>query len=188
MLSGPGGGRGRTLLVISEGIELAVALRDRVERAYLTVCDARPAEAVAAARDRPWMVVGEGTGISPTLVRALAKHPVLLLWLGASPPGLPAHVRAFERFSELAVAVDTAVSAALGGIRLAPGAGLTMPDGAHSGNHALEVLVASHPHPLVAPAADLRGAVSALASHGVALHVNRRRDGSVVLAATAEVG
>jgi hypothetical protein len=179
-------GRGRTVLVVSDGIELAVALRDRVDRAYLTICDMRPPEVLAAARacrPWPWMVIGDSAVISETFAGALAQHPVLLLWRGARPPGLPAHARAFQLFSELTVAVHAALGAQVAGIRLAPGGGLAMPDGAHSGNAALEALVANHPQPVFAPMRDFRGVVGALASHRVPLRVARNRDGGVSLAA-----
>jgi hypothetical protein len=182
---GPGDRRGRTVLVVSEGIELAVALRDRIERAYLTVCDLRPGEvlsAVRACRPWPWMVIGDTAQVDEVFAAALARHPMLLLWCGARPCGLPAHVRRFALFSELAAAVEAALCAEVAGIRLAPGGGLTMPDGGHSGNAALEALVASHPHPLFAPVRDCRSAVTALAAHGVPLRLDHAADGSVRLA------
>jgi hypothetical protein len=107
---------------------------------------------------------------------------VALLWSGARPCGLPAQARAFALFSELAAAVAAALCAEVGGIRLAPGGGSTMPDGGHSGNAALEALVASHPHPLFAPARDFRGAVTALAAHRIPLRLDLDADGGVRLA------
>jgi len=181
-----GDARGRTVLVVSHGIELAVALRDRVDRAYLTVCDVRPAEglaAVRACRPWPWMVIGDMAAVNESFAEALAEHPQLVFWSGARPPRLPAHARVFELFSEMAAAVQAALGAEVAGIRLAPGGGLTMPDGAHAGNAALEALVANHPHPVVAPMRDFRGAVSAVASHRVPLCLHRGDDGSVSLAA-----
>ncbi len=180
-------GRGRTALVVGDGIELAVALRDRLDRAYLTVCDVRPAEALAAAgacRPWPWMVIGDSAGIGEPVACSLAQHPVLLLWRGARPTGLPPHARAFERFSELAGSLEAALSAEVGGIRLAPGGGLTMADGAHSGNAALEALVANHPHPVFAPRGAFRGAVIALASHRVPFRL-ARHGGGVSLVSSA---
>ena len=54
-------GRGRTVLVVSDGIELAVALRD-VDQACLPLYGRQPPEALAAAgacRPWPWMVIGD---------------------------------------------------------------------------------------------------------------------------------
>lgn len=181
-----GDGRGRTVLVVSEDIELAVALRDHLDRAYVTVCDVRPPEILSVAgecRPWPWMVIGDTAAVSEESARALAQHPLLLLWCATPPPGLPTHTRAFALFSELVAAVQAALSAEVAGIRLAPGGGVTMPDGTHSGNAALEALVASHPHPVGAPARDFRGAVRALASYRVPLRVVRDDDGATSLTA-----
>jgi hypothetical protein len=168
-------GRGRTALVVGAG-ELAVALRDRLDRAYLTLCDVRPAEMMAAACDChpwPWMVIGDARTLAPDLSGCLSLHPVLVFWQGPAPPGLPAHTRAFERFADLAAAVESALLVDVEGVRLAPGGGLTMPDGTHAGNAGLEALVAGHPRPVFAPARDFRGAVASLRSHGVALRLAR---------------
>ena len=169
-------GRGRTALVVGGG-ELAVALRDRLDRAYLTLCDVRPAEMMAAAGDClpwPWMVIGDARTLAPDVSGCLSLHPVLVFWQGPAPPGLPAHTRAFERFTDLAAAVEAALLVDVEGVRLAPGGGLTMPDGTHAGNAGLEALVAGHPRPVFAPARDFRGAVASLRSHGVALRLARR--------------
>jgi hypothetical protein len=169
-------GRGRTALVVGGG-ELAVALRDRLDRAYLTLCDVRPAEMMAAAGDClpwPWMVIGDARTLAPDVSGCLSLHPVLVFWQGPAPPGLPAHTRAFERFADLAAALEAALLADVEGVRLAPGGGLTMPDGTHAGNAGLEALVAGHPRPVFAPARDFRGAVASLRSHGVALRLARR--------------
>lgn len=174
------------MLVVSRGIELAVALRERVDRAYLTVQDARPLEAVTAVRavrPWPWMVVADMPAIAEDLAETLAEHPQLVFWCGAGPARLPAHARVFATFSELAAAVQAAVGGEVAGIRLAPGGGLTMPDGAHAGNAALEALVASHPHPVTAPMSDFRGALSAITAHRLPLCLTRAGDGSVSLTA-----
>jgi len=172
------------VLVISEDIELAVALRDRLDRGYVTVCDARTAEADAAVRGChpwPWMVVGDGAGLARAAVELLGRHPTLLLWRGAPPPGLPAHTRQLQRFSELAAAAESALGAEVGGIRLAPGAGVTMPDGRHHAGAALEALVASHPRPLFAAAHHFRTVDATLDAHAVALHVTRTAAGGARL-------
>jgi hypothetical protein len=177
---------GRTVLVVSDGIELAVAVRDQVDRAYVTVRDVPPSEgpaAVRACRPWPWMVVGDLPALSQTVAEALGEHPLLIFWCGALPAGLPAHSRGFARFSEMAAALRTALAADVAGIRLAPGGGLTMPDGTHAGNAALEALVASHPHPVVAPMRDFRGALGAITAHRVPLCLHREGDGSVSLVA-----
>jgi hypothetical protein len=167
-------GLGRTLLVIAEGSELAVALRDRVHRAYLTVREVRPAEAYGAVLGgprRPWMVVGDGAELPGEIVDLLTRHPIVLLWRGPQPAGLPAHTRCFERFSDLADAVEAALGAEVGGMRLAPGDGLTMTDAEHATVPALEVLVATHPFPVFARGQHFRRVDAALKSHGVPLRL-----------------
>jgi hypothetical protein len=183
---GRGDGQGRTVLVVSDGIELAVAVRDQVDRAYVTVRDVPPSDgatAIRACRPWPWMVIGDIPAVSETVAEALGEHPLLLFWCGAMPAGLPAHARGFARFSVMAAALRMALGASVAGIRLAPGGGLTMPDGIHAGNAALEALVASHPHPVVAPMRDFRGALAAITAHRVPLCLRREGDGSVRLVA-----
>jgi hypothetical protein len=186
-IGGRGDLRGRTLLVVGDSAELAVALRDLLDRAYITVCDAPAAakvDAVVACAPWPWMVVGDSAEMSEGLAGSVAQHPVLVLWRGMQPRGLPAHARAFALFSELARAVAAALHAEVGGIRLAPGTGLTMPDGAHCGSAALEALVASHPHPVFAPMREFRGAAAALVSHRIPLRI--AHDGGGVSLAPAQ--
>jgi hypothetical protein len=177
-------GLGRTMLVIGEDLELAVALRDRLDRAYVTVCEVRAGEAADALRGChawAWMVVGEGAGHAKTLVSLLARGPTLLLWRGEQPPGLPAHARGLALFSELAAAAEAATRAEVGGVRLAPGAGLTMPDGEHTASAGLEALVASHPRPLFSPPRHFHGVDGTLDSHGARLRVACTAQGGIVL-------
>jgi hypothetical protein len=182
------GARGRTVLVIGEDPELAVALRDRLDRAYVTVCEVRPVEAEAAVRDCrpcPWMVVGAGMDVPGAVVTLLARQPTLLVWRGTQPPGLPAHARAVDRFSELAEAVEAAICAQVGGVRLAPGEGLTMTDTQHATSPALEALVASHPRAVFAPARHFRNVARTLKSHRVPLRLARSETGGARLVTEA---
>jgi hypothetical protein len=97
------------MLVIGDDLELAVALRDRLDRAYVTVCEVRTGEvddAVRACHPWPWMVVGVGAGCAGTVVRRLARQPALVLWRGERPSGLPAHTRGLGLFSELAASAE----------------------------------------------------------------------------------
>jgi hypothetical protein len=131
----------RTVLVVGHDAELAVALRDRLDRAFLTVCEVRPDEApaaVRASRPWPWMVVGDTDDLAEPFRQALRSLPVLLLWRSPPPRGLPLHLRVVQRFSELACAIDIAMRAEVCGIRLAVGSGLTMPDGTHVSSPVLE--------------------------------------------------
>lgn len=175
------------MLVIGDA-ELAVALRERLPRAYVTVVQLRTAEVAAAVpgfRPRPWLVIGSAPAMPDTVIRVLAQNPMLLFWRGHPPAGLPAHTRRFDLFSELASATELAVNAHVGGVRLAPGDGLTMPDGRHAGCAVLEALVGSHPRPLFVPGRCLRAATTVLQAHCVALRVDRTGAGGAVLVARA---
>jgi hypothetical protein len=176
------------VLVISEDPELSVALRDRLDRAYVTVREVRAAEAekaVRGCRPCPWMVVGAGSEVPDAVLPLLARRPTLLLWRGAPPRGLPPHTRGLERFSDLAAVAEAAISAEVGGMRLAPGGGITMPDAELATSAALEALVASHPRPVFAPARHFRNVAAALESHGVALRLARTGAGGARLVAEA---
>ncbi len=176
------------MLVIGDDLELAVALRERLDRAYVTVCDVRTAEAGAATREChpwPWMVIGDRACDPGAVVGQLARTPALVLWRGGATAGLPAHARCLELFSELAEAAEDAVGAEVGGVRLAPGEGLTMPGGEHAASPALEALVSSHPRPLFAAARHFRTVGAMLESHRVPLRLERTAAGGVLLAAEA---
>jgi hypothetical protein len=163
-----------------------VALRDRLDRAYLTVWEVRPdeaAEAVLACRPWPWMVVGATAEVPDQLRGALASHPVLLLWRAPPPPRMQPHLRVMQLFSELAGAVEDALRAEVGGMRLAVGSGLTMPDRTHASSPPLEAVVASHPRPVRLSPRQVRAAAAALAAHGVPLRLRARDDGAVLVAA-----
>jgi len=119
------------------------------------------------------MVVGDSASLPDGTVRLLAQHPVLLFWRRVAPPHLPAHNRVIALFSELAAAAEEAIGADVGGVRLAPGAGLCMPGGGHAANGALEVLVALHPRPVFASARHFRAVDAALESHRVPFRLAR---------------
>jgi hypothetical protein len=180
-LSGPG----RTVLVVGDDAELATALRDRLDRAYVTVVEVLPGEELAAIRSCrpwPWMVVGAGEHVDPRVLTELGRGPTLLIWRAPPPPGLPARAIAADRFTVVVGTVATALGAEVAGMHLAIGSGVDMPDGGHVANACLEALVASHPRPLVAPSRLVRSAARALAAHGVPLRPRSTTDGGVVLA------
>lgn len=177
----------RTVLVVGHDAELAVALRDRVDRAFLTVCEVRPDEApaaVQASRPWPWMVVGDTDDLAEPFAQALRSLPSLLLWRFPPPRGLPSHLRVVQRFSELAGAIDSGLRAEVCGIRLAVGSGLTMPDGSHVSSPVLEALVANHPRPVCVSPRQLRAASAALSTHRMPFRA-RQGDGGAVLVVPA---
>lgn len=158
--------------MIGDDQELATALRDRLDRAYVTVLEVRPgeeAEVVAACHPWPWMVVGATVRITAEVVDRLGRAPVLVIWQGAQPFGLPAHTVAGQSFAHIARSIEVALAGEVAGMSLDVGDGLSMPDGAHASCPALEALVASHPHPVFAPWWRFHSATRTLAAHGVPL-------------------
>ena len=162
----------RSLVVVATGGELAVGLRDSLDRARVVVKDARPEEAVAAAtscRPWPWMLVGSVPELPTGLAPVLACRPIVVLWLGPSPSELPVHRRCFTRYSELAAAALQALDGEVAGMRLAVGAGVEFPDGRVARGAELEALVSAHPCGFALPSSAFRSATRTLAGRGVAL-------------------
>lgn len=176
----------RSVVVLSDDGELAVALRDCVDPARALIRDARPAEcdrALAACRPWPWMVVGTGETAPRELLVAAAQRPMVTLWYGGTPPGLPEHARAAGRFGELARMVNAALQQTVGGMRLGPGLGVEMPGGRRVRSAALEALIALHPRGFDMPLRVFRSATRALQGAGVPLRPETDPDaGGVVLA------
>jgi hypothetical protein len=160
----------RSIVVICEDGELAVAVREAIAREVAVVHDARPAEAAAAQAaclPWPWMVVGVGRD-APAATRSLvARHPVLVLWIGHVPAGLPSHARGFARFADLIGALDEAAYHDVGGMRLCTGAGVTMPGGGLAHSASLQALVSQHPRGFDLPARTFRSAAGTLARERV---------------------
>ena len=124
--------RVRSIVVVTDDGELAVAVRETVPAGIAVVRDARPddAEEVAAAcLPWPWMVVGATEALTPGLASVLRTRPVLTLWLGAAPAGLPAHAVRFDRPTALLEAIEAAcyarTSAACASLREAVSSSLT---------------------------------------------------------------
>jgi hypothetical protein len=178
-------GGGRSVLVIGDDPELATALRDRLDRAFVTVVDVVGGEeldAVRACRPWPWMVVGAGGHVDGSVAAELHRGLALVVWRPTPPSGLPAHAVPAGRFTEVAGTVATALGAEVAGMRLAIGSGVDMPDGAHVANAGLEALIAGHPRPLFGPSRLMRSAGRALAAHGVPLRPRSTAGGGTLLA------
>jgi hypothetical protein len=161
----------RTLVVLSADGDVAVGLRDHLDRSMVLVKDVRPAEAeaaIASCRPWPWMVVGR-VGTLPDAVAAVLRRPVLVVWYGVDPPPLPAHARVVSRFADLVRAVRWALDARVAGMRLAVGGGVVLPNGAHSRSAELQALVSAGPEGLALPAARFRAAARSLAVRGIPL-------------------
>lgn len=175
----------RALVVISADGELAVGLREHLDRVRVVVKDARPAEAGSAlesCRPWPWMVVGNVTELASDVQSVLARHPVLVLWLGPLPRDLPPHARGLSRYSMLAGAASHALDGEVAGMRLAIGMGVELPGGRISRSASLQALVSAYPAGFDLPLMSFRSAARILASEGVPLRPHRGpRSGSVAL-------
>lgn len=179
------GGGHRSVLVVGDDAQLATALRDRLDRAYITVVEVPPGEeleAIRGCRPWPWMLVGAGGQIDAGVAIELGRNPTLVVWYGSKPQGLPAHATAAARFTDVVGTIATALGAQVAGMSLAIGSGVDMPGGGHVANACLEALVASHPRPLFAPSRLMRSTARALAAHGVPLRPQSTAGGGIVLA------
>ncbi len=146
--------RSRSILVVTDDGEPAVAVRDAVPRGMAVIRDARPddaAEIAAACLPWPWMVVGACGGITAGLGVILRERPVLTLWLGTPPPGLPRHARCFDRPSALLASVVEACGATVGGMRLALGSGVELDGGRLLRGAVLQALVGAYPRGFALP-------------------------------------
>lgn len=178
----------RTILVVSDDGQVAVGLRERLPRAHVVVREVRRHESLAgwrASLPYPWMVVGDLSEAPPGLATLLSKHPALVQWSRQVPAGLPAHAVAFERFSHLPAAVQQALSVEVGGMRLAMGMGVQLPDGCHTSSAELQALVSSHPRGLDAPLRCFRSAARLLVHHRVGLRPMRAAQSGLVRLAPA---
>jgi hypothetical protein len=176
--------RGRSIVVITPDGELAVAVRDSVPRGIALIRDARPEDAdeiAGACLPWPWMVVGASVALTPGLATLLRTRPVLTLWLGAPPAGLPAHTLSFDRPAALIEAVIRACSATVGGMRLAPGSGVELGDGTLLRGATLDALLGAHPGGFALPTRTFRSVGAALARHGAGWAPERDADARITL-------
>lgn len=179
----------RTILVIGGDGDMAVALRERIDRAYALVKDVRPEEAAAGfatCLPWPWMVVGNVTQLPDEALSHFHNRPILVLWRGPMPEGLPGHVRGFSGFTDLCSEVDRALTHSVAGMRLAIGLGVDLPGGAYARSAELQALVSAHPHGFDVPPDAFRSAARVLSSHNIPLKPSRlSHDGMVALMETA---
>ncbi len=175
--------RARSIVVVTQDGELAVALRDCVDGSRALIRDVRPAElgqAAEACRPWPWMVVCDGGAEPGGLAELLTRRPVLLAWLGTPPGTLAPRAVSTQRFGTLAAAVNGALEAMVGGMRLAPWSGVQLPSGRVVRAADLEALIAAHPAALPLPLRAFRTASRTLGAHGVAWRPQRTAAGVVL--------
>lgn len=176
--------RVRSIVVITTDGELAVAVREMVPAGTAVVRDARPddaAEVAAACLPWPWMVVGGTDALTPELASILRTRPVLTLWFGAAPAGLPGHARRFDRHNALLGAIDAACTACVGGMRLAPGSGVELGDGTLLRGATLDALISAYPRGFALPSRTFRSVSAALARANAGWTVEREASGCIAL-------
>jgi len=182
--------RSRSILVSSSDGEMAVALHERIDRTRAVIKDVRPdesADGIAACLPFPWLVINAAGGESAALEDVIRRQPVLALWRAPTPRGLPRHVRAFTRFSEVSAAVEQALMQRVAGLRLAGESGVDLADGTHIASAVLQALVAQHPLGFDLPPRLFAGVPRTLAAHHVQARLVRgeSRGGSMLVADAA---
>ena len=169
----------RAIVVVGDDGETAVALRDAVPRAMVVVLDARPAEAAAAiavCRPVPWALVWSSRTDLP---EALAAPPTIAL-LRDQSRAAPAPER-WASYRALLARLRAMLAAEVGGMRLAYGVGVELPDGSISQSAWLQALLSVHPGGMRASAAQLRAARRLLHATGAGWTVSRDAGGTVAL-------
>lgn len=158
----------RTLVVVGDDGEIAVAVREALPRTMVMVLDARPAEAEAAigvCRPYPWAVAWASAAAFPgAFVRARPLSLFLVRSRAAEPP---CRWRSWSTFGELVAQLRRMLGASAGGMRLAPGIGVQMPDGGVVRSAPLQALLSVHPSGLSAPHSRFRDVHEVLRAHSV---------------------
>ena len=170
----------RAIVVVGDHGETAVALRDALPREMVVILDARPLEAAAAiavCRPCPWALLWESV-VAP-IPTAPARSPTIVL-AGASVPGLPDAER-WTSYRGLLERLRAMLARVVGGMRLAPGAGVELPDGSISRSAWLQAMLSNHPAGVPAPHARVRAAQAMLRVRGAGWTAARRADGTVAL-------
>ncbi len=167
----------RTLLAISDNGEIAVSIRDMVDRSYLVVRDVRPNEAEEgfhASLPWPWMVVGTTPTIPESIRNLMSHNPVLIAWYGAPlPEGLPSHAVALPTFRDLIGYINDCLEAQMAGMHLAIGLGVELPDGQLARSAELQALLSLAPASFDIPMTAFRSAQRILLAHHIEASVNR---------------
>ncbi len=115
-----------------------------------------------ACRGRGWLSARPNS-LTPGLAAILQARPVLTLWLGSAPAGLPGHALHFGHHTALLDAIDSACTAKVGAMRLALGSGVELGDGTLLRGATLDALIGAYPRGFALPAATFRSVNAALA-------------------------
>jgi hypothetical protein len=136
------------------------------------------AKAVAAVDPGPWVVAGGEPSLPAVAVDALRGRLFGAHWVEEPPAELPVLPVRHASWRELVEVLEQRLAVRVGGVRLAPGAGLVLPDGAIiSHTSPLEGLLAAYPDGLEVARMDprlrsaLRRAALTLERHHLPLKV-----------------
>ena len=176
----------RSIVVVSDDGELSVALRDCVDPWRALIRDVRVDEfdaALAACTPWPWMVVGSGTRAPAALLPLLKARPSIMAWYGDPPPSVRGRVTTAARFSDVAGFIGDCLRRDVGGMRLAAGTGIELPDGRCVRSASLEALIGVHPAGFDLPLRVFRSGARALRELDIPWRPQRASaSGDVVLA------
>lgn len=167
----------RTILALSDDGEIAVAVRDLVDRSMVLVRDVRTDECLEgyrAALPWPWILIGTTPTLPEGLLPLLRRHPVLIGWYRAPlPEGLPAHAVSLPTFRSVMSFVESRLAAEVAGMKLAIGLGVELPDGQLARSAELQALVSHFPDSFDVPPTAFRSAQRILTGHGIDADVVR---------------
>ncbi len=171
----------RRLVVLSGRPHAWAFLRDHLDPALVTVAWAPGDAGEVALTPAPWMLVGTGRTLPARVAAALRGRLLCVLWVGAPAAGLPVQPVVCSNWSQVVGRVRRALLSRVGGVRLAPGCGLALPDGSYlTGTSALEVLLGAHPDGIRlvdrGPWPHLRRAAALLERHHLPLRLAARGD------------
>ena len=117
----------------------------------------------------------------PGLASLLRTRPVLTLWLGLAPAGLPGHAQRFDRHTALLDTIAGACTATVGTLHLAPGSGVEVGNGDLLRGATLDALVGAYPGGFAMPSRTFRSVNAALLRAGVSWTAERDADARIAL-------
>lgn len=177
----------RTVVVVGDDGEIAVAVREALPRAMVMVLDARPAEAEVAmgvCRPYPWAAVWSAAGGCPDALAV--SRPLTLFLVRAAAAAASCRLRSWSTFGDLVAQLRRMLGASVGGMRLAPGMGVELAGGSVVRSAPLQALLSAHPAGVIAPASRFRDAKAVLRAQGGGWTA-ARTGGAVRLVATPAV-
>ncbi|MHB8508430.1 MAG: hypothetical protein ACYDGR_07255 [Candidatus Dormibacteria bacterium] len=164
----------RTVLVYGTDVSLYSAIRESIPDTHADVFWAG-ADELEELLDHidpwPWAVVSDDRTAPGLLIEACAQNPVIVLWLGSLPAGLPDSAVTHDGWTDLVADLSRRLTVNLHGITLAPFRGVQLPDGLVLRSPGLESLLGAYPAKMPIPKPALKWARTVLAQHRVGVDV-----------------